>query len=174
MLETHGDLWTFRQYGWLVVPTNLTVRRDGLAVMGRGVARQASAAFWGLREYYGSILEEGRHGIEPVVSRPLRGPALKLVLFPVKRHWSERADLELVARNARELVDHPLVTGQVFLPLVGCGFGELEPEEVMPILSGVLSDRRFVLVHRGPGVEESYPSSFVPGVRIDRTLAKSA
>ena len=39
MKEITGDLWTIKADA-RVIPTNGTVRRDGAAVMGRGVALQ--------------------------------------------------------------------------------------------------------------------------------------
>ena len=39
MKEVKGDIWNFYNKGyWIVIPTNGTVKRNGEAVMGRGVA----------------------------------------------------------------------------------------------------------------------------------------
>ena len=48
MIETSGNLWHFHTQGrWVVTTTNGSVRKDGCAVMGRGVAREAAAKLLG-------------------------------------------------------------------------------------------------------------------------------
>jgi len=70
----------------------------------------------------------------------------------VKHHWRERADLILIERSARELVD--FVTdlwerGPATICLVrpGCGNGGLDWKDVRPVLAPLLDDR-FMVVER--------------------------
>lgn len=156
-----GDLWSFYDQGhYAVIPTNLTTRRDGAAIMGRGVAQQAVQRFPKLPRWYGVKL---RADIYFTIFHEQR-----LVMFPVKDDWRERADLELIKSSCIALRAEALRTGfRAALPLVGCGFGELSEEQVIPLLEMHLPQPCFTLVRRGAGVKERYPSSFMPGARRD-------
>lgn len=42
MKEVYGDIWEYHKQGyWIVITTNGFVKKNGCAVMGRGVAKQA-------------------------------------------------------------------------------------------------------------------------------------
>ena len=46
MKEITGDIWDYHKQGhWIVITTNGTVKSNGEAVMGRGIALQARAKF---------------------------------------------------------------------------------------------------------------------------------
>ncbi len=46
MLETIGDIWKYADQGdVIVITTNGSLTRDGRAIFGRGVARQAALRF---------------------------------------------------------------------------------------------------------------------------------
>jgi hypothetical protein len=70
--------------------------------MGRGCALQAKEAVPGVEYKLGGLLAE--HG-----NRVMRLAALpdgsRLGTFPVKHRWREAADLELIERSARQLVE---------------------------------------------------------------------
>lgn len=86
MRECRGNLWRFHRDGaWIVVPTNGLVRRDGYAVMGRGVAAQAAQRFPTLQATLGGLLmSRGNH----VIALPARGDSSRI---PSKRGgWSAR------------------------------------------------------------------------------------
>jgi hypothetical protein len=163
MEVTTGDLWDFYDQGYhVVVPTNLMLRRDGMAVMGRGVAEQAVRRFPKLPSWYGAKLKEGV------------GFALfhqeRLVMFPVKEDWRDQADLTLIRGSCIALRIAAKLDGweaPYALPLVGCGFGELPEAQVLPVLKEHLQHRCFTLVRRGADVKERYPHSFAPGARQD-------
>jgi hypothetical protein len=156
-----GDLWSFYDQGYyVVVPTNRATRRDGAAIMGRGVAQQAVQRFPKLPQWYGAELRSGTYF---KIFHEQR-----LVMFPVKNDWREQADLELIKSSCIALRAEALRTGfRAALPLVGCGFGELSEEQVIPLLETHLPRPCFTLVRRGSGVRERYPHSFAPGARRD-------
>jgi hypothetical protein len=64
-----------------------------------------------------------------------------LISFPTKRHWREDSDIELIKRSAQELVsilkDDP--AKRVLFTRPGCGNGNLDWEDVRPILQTILS-----------------------------------
>jgi len=73
----------------------------------------------------------------------------RLFTFPTKRRWHEKADLELIARSASQLI--ALTRGEfreVYLPRPGCGNGGLAWTAVKPILE-VLPDKFIVITNNG-------------------------
>ena len=63
MLETIGDIWEYRAGGIIVITTNGSLTRDGRAIFGRGVARQAAQRYPGLAEIVGRLLADGGNGV---------------------------------------------------------------------------------------------------------------
>lgn len=104
--------------------------------MGRGVALQARKQYPGIAFELGRILKGA--GGNHVCFIPSQ--SLKLILaFPVKHHWRENADLELIARSVVELQavigDNSILT--YVLPRPGCGNGQLVWDDVRPLLLGL-------------------------------------
>src|SRR3972149_5208543 len=87
--ECQGNLWD--QVGWKVVMTNGSIRRDGCAVMGRGVVRQAVERYPPLPALLGTLLCNYGNRVYPY-------PAFQLFTFPVKHAWRELADIALIRR----------------------------------------------------------------------------
>lgn len=156
-----GNIWN--QVGWKVIPTNLSIRSDGLAVMGRGLAKQATDLFPHLQKEYGSFLKEKR------IPELYFFPEIKLIMLPVKYRWIDKASLLLIDNGLQELsqLNHKDFSS-VNLPLLGCGFGELNESEIMPLLEKYLDDR-FTLVLVDKNTKELYKNSFRPGIRVDRS-----
>lgn len=146
MREVRGNLWSFENDGALVVPTNLCVRADGLAVMGRGVALEAAHRYPELPREYGRRLRAGARGLEV-----WEGTCARLVLLPTKEDWRGSSSLGLIERGVRELAACEAVRGTVFLPLLGCGCGGLMEGAVLTVLRQHLRSARFVLVRRVEG-----------------------
>lgn len=151
------DLLTGRDA--LVVPTNCGWRRNGTAIMGRGLARQAAFRFKGLESDYGWACREYRSKLTamPGKLRDRSGIMMALVMFPTKLlnsqkpwlSWQNPANLELIERGLQELrrLGPGLVTdGSIYLPLLGCGEGGLDPEIVTQLLHAVLIEDMYVLV----------------------------
>lgn len=158
--------------------TNGYYRKDGHAVMGRGVAKAAND-LWRLSELLGNAIR--LHGnvaqIFAAVPRPNQADLL-IIAFPVKPVWGTNvlpqhtgkfppdrvpgwacyADLELIRRSARELqqviqqfiVPHPPVGRKVLLPRPGCYNGGLSWETVKPILDVELAPvaEHVIVVHK--------------------------
>ncbi len=138
MKTATGNLWTYYDDGYLIViPTNGTVTKNGEAVMGRGVALQAVQRFPILSNILGLSLSKYGNNVYFNSNR--------LITFPVKHNWWEKADINLLQRSAEQLQMEEEYSTEVYLPLVGCGNGKLHKEQVLPILKSILDDR-FTLV----------------------------
>lgn len=139
MKEIKGDLWEF--YGKegfaILITTNGFVRKDGKAVMGRGCAREAiSKVGADFPEMLGKAIKD--HG--NVLLRPYGSDdtyrECRVLTFPVKHHWREKADLKLIRKStlaleklAKNSPDYVFV-----LPRPGCGNGQLRWRDVKPLL----------------------------------------
>ena len=141
MIETAGDIWEYPETAVIAITTNGSLTRDGLAVFGRGVAKQASLRFPGIAENLGRLLaEQGNHVFDLG-----RG----IVTFPVEETAWSQPDLRIIARSAEELrllVDR---SGweQIVVPRPGCGGGGLAWKDVKPLLEACF-DRRFLVISR--------------------------
>ena len=123
-----------------VITTNGFVKRNGECVMGAGCAKEANERFPGL------ALKLGRY-IKQYGNRCFRlGDGL--ASFPVKHHWKEQADLELIKKSCGELMAmaDKFSWNDVLLPRPGCGNGRLTWEEVKPVISELLDDRVTVII----------------------------
>ena len=145
MRELTGNLWEVETDA-VVITTNGVVRKDGCAVMGRGVAKQAAERMPRIAGIFGKALQViGNHVINLGYSQTWGW----IFSFPVKEHWRDTASLELIERSARELVDavDRYEFGTVALPRPGCGNGGLRWKDVRPVIEPLLDDR-FVVVER--------------------------
>ena len=124
-LPAGTDVWELHEDGfWVLVPTNTCRKKNGSAVMGAGLARDAALRFPGLAARYGLALEAGQDR--------LAVPKHRLLLGPTKDDWRQPAKIDLVAELldgvARWCQSHP---GEaVAVPSPGCGNGGLPYPEV--------------------------------------------
>ena len=89
-----------------------------------------------------------------------------LLFFPVKPliaatpaySWNQKASLKLITKSARQLAAMARWQNytRIALGFPGCGNGQLEPEQVLPILRKHLDGARFVIVDRQ--AKGRYPS----------------
>lgn len=139
--------------------TNGVVKQDGCLVMGAGCALEAlnrfpaRSGFPGVARLFGeAVSAEGNSVV--VLRGELIGESWDLVSFPVKHHYRDRAELSLIERSARrlvELADQRPQWRTVAVPRPGCGLGGRDwKREVEPLLAGILDDR-FLVVTSVPG-----------------------
>lgn len=144
MMEEHmDDIWSAWKLGfYIIIPTNGFVKKNGEAVMGRGLAWQASQKFPTLPKELGDRIKSCGNMVFVFMK-------YRIITFPVKHNWMEDADPELIKLSAIYLQDifkdnlMGLPT-PVFVPKVGCGNGKLNWTNVKPILDKILDDK-FVL-----------------------------
>lgn len=143
MREAYGDLWAFHDRGfWIGVTTNGDVRKDGAAVMGRGVALQAKQKFPGIEYEVGARIRKLGNHVQPLVK-------YRIMTFPVKHHWFSLADLGLINRSCGELMSriHNRNIRRIYLPRPGCGNGKLDWHDVRDAIFDLLDDRVIVITH---------------------------
>lgn len=147
MREVTGNIWKIEAEA-IVIPTNGIVRRDGACVMGRGLALQAARRYSGLPYVLGSFICKSGNQVYHLG----KWFPYEILSFPVKHHWKQEANLELIRRSVGELQEKAAEYGikEILLPRVGCGNGKLDWEDVKPLLSGL--DARFTVVSLPEGV----------------------
>lgn len=142
MKEIKGDIWDYHNKGsWIVITTNGTVRKDGACVMGRGVAKQAAVKFPRLP------YSLGEH-IKGIGNNVCSFRDFRVVSFPVKHNWWEKADLNLISMSCQQLAEDYLGEEPIYMVRPGCGNGRLNWKDVKPILQKYLDDR-FIVVQKG-------------------------
>lgn len=147
MIEITGDLWEYRQpEDWVGITTNLTLRRDGKLVMGRGIAFEASQRYPALQKEWGEKIRETSEKQPSIILTP----KWKLIAFPVKYHFRDDADINLILRSTIQLLDIlPMLSGgRILLPRPGCGNGRLDYAEVEPLLRKYLTSDRFIVFNQ--------------------------
>lgn len=145
MLEARGDLWELPADARCIT-TNGFVKTSGLAVMGRGCALEARERFPGIDAHLGALIN--RHGNHVQVLPSTHREDWDIVAFPVKHHWRQLADLDLIVRSCHELMaladEHHWQ--RILLPRPGCGNGQRDWDiEVRPAIFDVLDDRVVVI-----------------------------
>ncbi len=136
----------------LALPTSGYVAKNGRAVFARGILAQAKHQYKDIdrvlgRKLIGQGRVPGHRGKDlgvgnHVTALWLRPPVFS---FPIKWNFWEDADLSLIERSARELVEmvDSVRLARVYLPPVGDGHPW---PEVRSILERYM-DNRFVVVH---------------------------
>jgi hypothetical protein len=139
MFETVGDIWEYSTSGIIAITTNGSLTRDGRAVFGRGVAKQAFLRNPDFAEKLGTMLaEQGNH-----VFYLGNG----IVTFPVEDTAWSLPDLNIIARSAVELRRFADDSGwhKIIVPRPGCGGGGLSWKDVKPLLEPWF-DERFAII----------------------------
>ena len=129
---------------------NWTTKRNGDAVMGAGVAKQAAERWPWLPASLGNFIIRG-DGPAVLTFQAHKDdvPGLfHVVCVPTKHDWRQPSTLGLVELGVRTLI--PQVNRSrwqtVALPRLGCGLGGLRWEDVEPVLARYMDDRFVVLV----------------------------
>jgi len=154
MLEAAGDLWSLHDEGYpAMITTNIGWKKDGCNPMGAGIAKEAAKRYPHLPAWYGTICK-----LECAATAVCYDSDSNLFLFPTKPFneekpwlsWRSDSCLELIKRSTMQLsalvdnIEDEFNLKEVGLPLPGCGNGNLDPDDVLPILRTYLDDR-FVL-----------------------------
>lgn len=146
MIEVRGNIWDYYNKGdWIVITTNGTVKTGGACVMGRGVAKEARDKFPKLQYDLGSLIKDFGNEV-------YRLDEYRVISFPVKYNWWEKADVKLIEESCKQLIiavgfASGLLHEEVCMVRPGCGNGQLDWKDVKPILEKYLDDR-FVIVER--------------------------
>lgn len=149
--EHIGDMWRVDADA-VVITTNGRTNMYGLAIMGRGCAKEASDKFPKLPIELG---ERIRHFGNIPFAFPLTvhaGYVKPIITLPVKHHWQEPADINLIWRGMNKLVPivEALGLSTVAMPRPGCGNGQLDWEDMKDEMGVVLtgSPTTFIVCHK--------------------------
>ena len=145
MREVYGDFWAYPADVRLIT-TNGLVKKNGEAVMGRGVALQAKTRYPGLAQCVGGvILAYGNH---VQINLGLDAP-FGLGIFPTKHNWFEKSDITLIKQSAEELKTMANIypTLLFLLPRPGTGNGGLLYKDVKPAIEDILPDNVLVITN---------------------------
>jgi len=163
MKELAGEAWeTWEHYNsyedWLIcITTNGTVKKNGDAVMGAGIANEAKKKYPAFPSLLGSKLKNYGNDVHYLGDN--------IITFPVKHNWYETADIDLIIKSCKQLMnalDNLTVKRgydvYAILPRPGCGNGKLDWEtQVKPVISKILDDRIWVISYEqsGPQIDPS-------------------
>ena len=143
LTEIIGDLWD-QEADIICITTNGFVKNNGQAVMGKGCAKEAVERIGGIKSMLGTLIKKHGNCVSPIINMDYiddEGNSHSRVLcsFPVKNNWWEDADLNIIARSARQLlvVVDAYQLENVVVPRPGCGAGNLKWEDVRPVLEEV-------------------------------------
>lgn len=149
MRERSGDLFVIgRVCSALVITTNGSVKTDGTAVMGRGVAKTAKDKYGNLDIKLGRQIRRNGNVVQIITRRFWLKHPYYLVSFPVKRSWWDDADMKLIKQSCKQLVKIADKEGwsDIAMPRPGCGNGNLKWSPVKKAIKELLDDR-FVIVN---------------------------
>lgn len=142
MREIKGNIWDYyKDDNYITITTNGCVKTNGAAVMGKGIALQAAKKFPELPMTLGFLLNEKGNNVYAFLN-------LKIITFPVKNHWQEKADMNLIERSCLQLVDikQQYELEDIYMVRPGCGAGQLEWEDVKQVLSIYFRDDNLIIV----------------------------
>lgn len=163
MLKTECDA--------LVITTNGFVKRNGECVMGRGIAKQIADRFPHIPTQLGNLIKLAGNNVYQLTKNNNGLPSL--ISFPVKPEkftfnghnavshctanvgeivpgFLAKADINLIERSLKQLVelaDRNKHWEIILVPRVGCGAGELNWEDVKPIMEQYLDDRFYACTY---------------------------
>jgi hypothetical protein len=133
------------------ITTNGIRKKDGSAVMGKGVALGAAKKWPQLPQILGTKLAGGRLRLEVLLAVSRHpNPDLFILALPTKRDWKDPSPWDLVMKSLAELVH--LTNGMdwksVWLPPPGCGNGGLSWSKVAAATKDLLNDRFTIIFRR--------------------------
>jgi len=146
MIEKKGNIW-YAKATIICITTNGDVKKNGELVMGRGIAHQATTRYPGLAKLFGDEVKMYGNTYCPT---PYLDEGRLLALFPVKHHWMDPADLNLIRTSTEQLFAQAIAFPHAIfvLPRPGCGNGRLKWEDVKPIVE-ILPDNVHIYSQTG-------------------------
>ena len=170
----------------LIITTNVGWNKQGENVMGAGLARQYRDRISGLAEAYGKFLRrytvdwEDYFAGKPSISTTLLEPSPDhyiylhfdtFLMVPTKAlnpqrpwlSWQSDSSLVLIERSLKQLVaflklrklDIPETI--IYTPLFGCGKGNLDPKDVLPLMVKYMAPTKAQFVLVSPSENLSLP-----------------
>lgn len=136
----------------ICITTNGICKKDGSAVMGKGIAKTADDYFHisgKLGEY---LTKYGNRAFDMGFYSAFGQDEHHVLTFPTKMDWRNDSNINLIVTSAEQIIRICDARGinKCYLPPVGCANGHLNYEAlVQPVLSNILDDRFIVIVGYG-------------------------
>lgn len=145
VIEKQGNIWFERTLGnWLAILTNGSVKLNGHAVMGRGIAQEAAERFPTLPALLGHKLTYEGNTVHFFFG-------LGLLTFPTKEKYNQNSTLKIIDTSCKTLVNilnERGIKGEILIPRPGCGNGKLHWGQVKPICQKHFTTDQFVIFSR--------------------------
>ena len=151
----------------LCITTNGFIKSNGECVMGKGCAKQLVEYYPETPRLLGQAIKQNGNVVNhiltagvPVLSFPVKPARATFTGNNAVRHmlnkfnlgdsvpgWACVADIEIIKQSAHQLLDYANQYNltNILLPYAGCGAGELDWNDVFPVLDSIL-DSRFTAV----------------------------
>ena len=130
------------------VTTNGMIKKDGHAVMGAGIAKEANQRFALSKKLAGYLKKYGNRAFNMgCYEEGTR--KFNILTLPTKNDWRDNSDIELICISCQQLVEMCNKFGftKVYLPRPGCTNGKLDWSLVKSRIETILDDR-FIVVSR--------------------------
>ena len=108
-----------------------------VGVMGAGLALSFKNRFPDMFLFYRTACAEGRIAVGKPLLYVSADEKIRILLFPTKKHWKDPSETEYVISGLDYFVrnyDEMGITSAAF-PALGCGYGGLSWNEVLPIMA---------------------------------------
>jgi len=143
MLEIYGNLWEYHNNArWIAITTNGQYTKYGRAIMGAGCAKEAADRHKEIPGIVGAHVKS--HGNVPLLMAGYR-----IITFPTKNNWKDKANLALIEKSARLIkakIEECNIDDLV-IPRPGCGCGGLDWErDVKPVLATIFDTGRYSII----------------------------
>lgn len=137
MILEKGDMFSiWGKTDLFLFTSNPVANAKGLAVMGRGLAKQLADRYPSIRADFGELLMRPARTLDCDLISTYDNQ--KVGFFMVKEHWRESAKLPIIRDSVLDLLQWIQETDQEFsridLNFPGIGNGRLAREDVLPII----------------------------------------
>jgi hypothetical protein len=142
MIEISGNIFNVSEN--IVITTNGNIKKNGEAVMGKGLALKAAKLIPTLPKILGDKLLDGNN----VYYLGQFDKFIGVFNFPTKHNWWEKSDLQLILRSCKQLIElvNIMQIPKIILPRPGCGFGQLSwNKTIKPAIENLFDDRFSVI-----------------------------
>lgn len=132
-----GNMWDmWGNTDLFLITTNPITRKDGAAVMGRGIAKEAATKFPEIQRSFGQLLESQDNRPHNNCDWICTIDGQDVGYFMVKRHWAAKAELPIIEASVDNLWKwiEELAWERIDLNFPGIGNGGLDRELVLPII----------------------------------------
>lgn len=134
----------------LCITTNGCIKKNGNAVMGKGIAKQVADKCEAIPKLLGMYLKRYGNRCFNLGKYKTQYGIIGLATFPTKDNWRSNSNIDIITKSVNEVIKmaDKFKWTNIYIPAPGCGCGNLDYEkDVEPILNNLLDDR-FTIVFK--------------------------